>query len=273
MKTILTAIALSLSLALNAQHSLEKLWQTDSLLNIPESVLYSAGDKILYVSNINGDPMEKDGNGSIGKVSPEGRIINAEWLKGLDAPKGMGLYKNTLYTADIDNVVAIDISKAAITQKIPVQGSKMLNDITIDQTGIIYVSDSGDGKVYRIENGKPAVFINDIKGVNGLLSRGNVLYVLAGGKLLRTSDGKKLTTLAEGMDSSTDGIEMVKENEFIVSCWTGIVYYVKADGSKQVLLDTRDKKINSADIGYNSSERIVYVPTFYRKSVYAYKLK
>jgi len=39
------------------------------------------------------------------------------------------------------------------------------------------------------------------------------------------------------------------------------------------LLDTREQKRNTADIGYNPVERIVYVPTFFKKSVVAYKLK
>jgi hypothetical protein len=75
------------------------------------------------------------------------------------------------------------------------------------------------------------------------------------------------------MDASTDGIERVKENEYVVSCWSGIIYYVKSDGSKQELLDTRSQKINSADIGYDKTNRIVYVPTFFKNSVVAYELK
>lgn len=272
MKSLLFTIAFFISSGLSAQQSFEMLWQTDSVLNVPESVLFSAEEKILYVSIINGEPLGKDGNGSIGKVGLDGKLINAEWVKGLDAPKGMGLYNNVLY-ADIDKVVVIDTKKASVIQRIPIEGSTFLNDVTIDKNGIVYISDSQGGKVYRIENGKPAVFVDDIKGVNGLLSKGSELYILSEGKLSGTTDGKKLVTLAEGMDSSTDGIEMVKDNEFIVSCWNGIIYYVKADGSKQVLLDSRDKKINTADIGYNPAEKIVYVPTFYRKSVQAFRLK
>src|ERR1700712_245282 len=90
------------------EHALVKLWQTDTLLKTPESVLFDAGDKLLYVSNINGQPWEKDGNGSIGKVGLDGKIINANWVTGLNAPKGLGRYKNLLYAADIDNVAVID---------------------------------------------------------------------------------------------------------------------------------------------------------------------
>lgn len=269
---MLLAVAFFLTANLYAQ-SFEKIWQTDSLLKIPESVLYNPDAKILYVSNINGSPMEKDGNGSVGKVSPDGKIIDPEWVTGLNAPKGLGLYKNLLYAADIDEVVVIDTKNGSIVQRIPVEGSVMLNDISADKRGIIYVSDSRGGKVYRIENGKPSLFLDNVKGVNGVLATGNDFYLLAGGRLQKAGADNKLITLAEGMDQSTDGIEMVKENEFIVSCWSGIVYYVKADGTKETLLDTRNQKINSADIGYDPKNRIVYIPTFHKKSVYAYKLK
>jgi hypothetical protein len=73
------------------------------------------------------------------------------------------------------------------------------------------------------------------------------------------------------MDGSTDGIEPVG-NDFIVSCWTGVIYYVHANGKIEQLLDTRDKQVNSADIGYDPANQIVYVPTFFKNNVVAYKL-
>ena len=41
----------------------------------------------------------------------------------------------------------------------------------------------------------------------------------------------------------------------------------------KILLDTREQKRNTADIGYDPAARIVYVPTFLKKSVVAYRLK
>ncbi len=131
--------------------------------------------------------MEKDVNGSIAKVGLDGKIINNNWITGLDAPRGMGLYKNLLYVANITEVVVIDIDKTSIVQRIPVEGSAFLNDVTVDSEGI--------------------------------------------------------------------------------------VWYVKDNGSKEVLPDTRDQGINSADIGYDSENRILYVPTFSGNSVSAYRLK
>ena len=52
-----------------------------------------------------------------------------------------------------------------------------------------------------------------------------------------------------------------------------MIWYVKGDGSKEKLLDTKDQKINSADIGYDAKNKIVYVPTFWKNGIVAYQLK
>jgi len=257
----------------NAQHQLTKLWSTDTTLNTPESVLYDDAAKLLYVSLIKGDASAKDGDGGVAKVGLDGKIINANWITGLNAPKGLGKFGNTLYAADVDEIVAIDIDKGTVIKKYPVEGATFLNDITVDAKGVVYVTDSRTGKVHTLTNGTVATLVDGLKGPNGILAAKDGLYVLASGSLLKINDDKSTQTIAEGMDASTDGIEEVKPGEFIVSCWAGVVYYVKADGSKQQLFDTRDAKINSADIGYDAQKMIVYVPTFLKNSVMAYQLK
>src|SRR5688572_6763331 len=85
---------------------LEKKWETPAELKVPESVLYDKANNVLYTANIDGQPAGKDGKGSIGRVSLDGKIQKAEWVtEGLDAPKGMGLHKGLLYVADLDEVV------------------------------------------------------------------------------------------------------------------------------------------------------------------------
>ena len=255
------------------EHQLVKKWQTDSSLKVPESVLYDAVGKILYVSNIDGAPDGKDGKGSVGKVSLDGKIIKTDWVSGLNAPKGLGKFNNKIYAADIDDVVVIDIPSAKIEKRIHVPGSSFLNDISIDNKGVVYVSDTKTGTVFRIENGKPVTYADGIQGANGVLAIADDLYVLGNGNLWKIGKDKKMTKIADGMDASTDGIEQVANNEFIVSCWAGALYYVKGNGTKQQLLDTRPQKINSADIGYDSKSRMVYVPNFLQNSITAYELK
>ena len=259
--------------AFSQGHSLTKLWETDTLLRTPESVLYDAKEKILYVSEIDGVPNEKDGKGAIAKVSLEGKIINANWVTGLNAPKGMAMYKGKLYVADLTEVVVIDMEKAKIIQRIPIEGSVFLNDVTIDKEGFVYVSDTRNFKVYRIEKGFVVTLLQNLQGPNGLLAVGDELLILDKGALQKMLVSGSVTNVTDGMDPTTDGIELVKKDEYIVSAWNGVVYYIYANGTKQTLLDTRAQKINTADIGYDAKNRIVYVPTFYNNRVIAYQLK
>jgi sugar lactone lactonase YvrE len=256
-----------------SQHQLVKLWETDTL-KVPESVMYDAANQVLYVANIEGtEPWAKDGKGSIAKVGLDGKIIAAEWVTGFNAAKGMGLFKDQLYVADIDRVHMIDIQKGMISRTMTVEGAAGLNDIAIDSKGMIYVSDSRGKKIYVINEWKASVFKDSLRGPNGLMIHEDELYVLDQGGLYKFNADKSMTKLADGMEGGTDGVENVQEKEFIVSCWAGVIYYVNGDGTKEKLLDSRDKKINTADIGYDAKKRIVYVPTFWKNSVIAYQLK
>lgn len=263
--------AMTIAISSQAQHTLEKLWQSDSVLTTPESVRFDPKSKTLYVSNI-GD-FDKPGSGSISKLDINGKVIANPWIKGLTAAKGMALHNNMLYAAEQNTVAVIDVKKSTIVKRITIDGAEMLNDISVDAKGVIYVTDSRTGKVHKIEKGTVSVFLEGLKGLNGVLWLPDGLYVLAGGSLVKHNTGGNAAVLASGMEGGTDGVELVKENEFIVSCWGGVIYYVKADGTKEVLMDTRDKGINAADIGYDAKNRIVYVPTFRKNSVVAYLLK
>lgn len=267
-------IALLSSTLLTAQAvTLQKLWETDTLLTTCESVLYAPKQQILYVSNIEGVPAAKDGKGSIAKVGLDGKIINARWVTGLNAPKGMGLHKNTLWVNDLDEVVAINIKTGSIKQRVKIEGGKFLNDLTISKNGIIYTSDSDTKKVHRIKNGKVNTYLDNLQRPNGLLALGNVLYVLDSGKLLKVDKDQNSTVIAQGMQASTDGIVQLKPNEFLVSAWAGVIYSVKSDGSTQQLLDTRGEQMNTADIDYNENQKVLYIPAFYKNKILAYEVK
>jgi hypothetical protein len=112
-----------------------------------------------------------------------------------------------------------------------------------------------------------------LKGPNGVLKHKKDFYVLDAGTMYKMNKDNSLTKITDGMDGGTDGIENVKGKEFIISCWAGVIWYVNADGSKQQLLDSRPDKKNSADIGFDAKNKIVYVPTFWRNSVVAYQVK
>ena len=253
--------------------TVQKLWATDTILKVPESVLVDDKENCLWVSNIDGASNGKDGKGSISKLSKTGAPINLEWITGLNAPKGMAKYKQELYVADLTELVVIDIKKGVIKNKIAIEGSVFLNDVTVNNNGAVFVSDSRTGKVHRYENNQVTIEVENLQGPNGLLSIEDQLLILDRGSLLSVTPGGAISKIMDGMDPSTDGIERVAPNQYLVSCWNGIVYYVVAGAQKVILFDTRSEKINSADIGYDAKKKIIYVPTFMKNSVVAYQLQ
>lgn len=257
-----------------AQHQLQQTWLTEGLPT-PESVLFVADKKSPYllVSLIDGEGAVADGKGGIAKLSPEGDVLEPEWVTGLNAPKGMALVNGHLYVADLTDVVVIDIKKQKILRKIPVADAVFLNDVTANASGIVYVSDTRTGKVHRIEKDKVSVYLDNMANANGLKAIGPNLIVGAGPELFVVGPDKKILSLAKGFAQGIDGIEMTVPGEFIVSCWAGLVYYVYADGKIQQLIDSQADKINTADIGYDHVTKTLYVPNFFKNSVTAYQLK
>src|SRR4030095_7515403 len=190
----------------------------------------------------------------------------------LNAPKGLGMYGNRLYAADISEVVVIDIANGKIEKKIPIEGATGLNDITVAENGVVYVSDSRMAKIWKIENDQPSLFLDSMRGVNGLKAIGSDLYIASGKNFVKADSKKNITKVAE-LEQGGDGIEPVGNGDFIVTAWGGWIWYVQADGKIQTLLDTHLDKKNTADIGYDPDKKIVYVPTFNAKTVVAYQLK
>jgi hypothetical protein len=270
MKVYVSLLFLFVSGICQAQHSLVKLWESDSTLAIPESVLYTPG--VLYAALIDGEPWGADGKGEIAKLDKNGKILNASWATGLNAPKGMGIWEKKLYVADISDVAVINLADGKIESKIPVAGAEGLNDITVDNKGTVYVSDSKLGKVFEIKNGKASLYLSDLKGVNGLKATDNDLYILTGAGVQKSGPDKKPVLLA-AMEIGGDGIEPVGNGDFLVSCWPGLIFYFTKAGKLEQMLDTRGEKKMTADIGYDPEKKIVYVPTFFKKSVVAYQLK
>ena len=276
MKKIILSLTFVYAVLMSAsaqKATVQKLWATDTILKVPESVLVDDKENCLWVSNIDGASNGKDGKGSISKLSKTGAPINLEWITGLNAPKGMAKYKQELYVADLTELVVIDVKKGVIKNKITIEGSVFLNDVTVNNNGAVFVSDSRTGKVHRYENNQVTLEVENLQGPNGLLSIEDQLLILDRGSLLSVTPGGAISKIMDGMDPSTDGIERVAPNQYLVSCWNGIVYYVVAGAQKVILFDTRSEKINSADIGYDAKKKIIYVPTFLKNNVVAYQLQ
>ena len=274
-RTFVTLGALLLAATAQAEgHKLTRVWESDATLKTPESVYFDAARKVLYVSNIDGKPWEADGKGSIARVGLDGKVIAAEWVTGLDCPKGMALSENgkLLYVGDSGGLVVIDIDAGKIKEKITVEGAQ-LNDVVRGKDSI-YASDSNNKKVYEFRDGKAKVLLDDkvLKGPNGLQVHKGALYVLDNDSLNRVEADKSLRVIASGMPGGADGLENVKGDDFLVTAWSGALWYVHADGSKELLFDGKAADTRTADIGWDPKSGTVYVPTFFKNTVIAFKV-
>jgi DNA-binding beta-propeller fold protein YncE len=255
--------------------SLKKQWETAPVFKVPESVLFNVEKNVFYVSNINGDPEGKDGNGFISTMGITGVVETLEWVKGLDAPKGMGIFDNHLYVADITNVKIIDITTASIIETIELPGAVFLNDLVIDKNGIVYISDTGANIIFQITENEGVPWINTgLDGPNGLhVVESNLYFVeFNSGKLYAANtDSKALELLASGF-AEGDGIIQVDDKKWLISSFNGEVNFL-SDKTKTLLLDTKSSETNAADIGYVKSEKLVLVPTFFKNTVAGYKFE
>lgn len=271
MRTVSTLLFLVACTAIFAQ-KVEKVWETEPVLKVPESVLFYESN--LYVSNVNGDATEKNGKGFISLLSADGKVNKLNWAKGLNAPKGMGVFGGKLYVSDIDEVVIIDLASGNRVGEVAIEGAEFLNDISISKNGVLAVSDMNKKKVHFIKDAKLVRTVESemFNYVNGLFWETD--YLLAGTsgtiyKLTSESDIPEEFILETG---GIDGLEKVGESSYVVTDWSGKMQLVSTEKEPVVLLNTTEKGINAADIGYNAALKIIYVPTFKHNTVAAYKL-
>ena len=270
-RLLLLSLGAALTTTVFGQHQLTELWETKNL-PVPESVLYHPGHNALYVSLIDGDGATKDGKGGIAVLNLDGSVKDQSWVTEMNAPKGMAVYNDFLYVADITAVAVIDIETGNVVDEIEFPGAVFLNDVAVDSEGIVYVSDTRTGTIYQMRNNKPAVFLKDAANVNGLKVVKGDLYALVGPELWKIDAKKNSTVIAKGFELGGDGLEPVgNDGDFLVTCWGGLVYYVHADGSYEKLMDVRGK-MNTADLGIHPETNTIYIPTFNSNSVKAFKL-
>ncbi len=167
---------------------IEKVWESEASLKVPESVYLDNKQKLLYVANINGKPTAKDGNGFISILDLEGKVKTLKFSQGFDAPKGMDIHDDKLYVSDIDTLRVVDLSSGKIVQNYKINEAKFLNDVVVSDDGTIYVSDFSEKNkaIYKIANGKILKWLDD-KQLLG--QRPNGLWLEEKGLVIGTKGG------------------------------------------------------------------------------------
>jgi hypothetical protein len=259
----------------------------------------------LFVSNINGEPTEKDQNGFITKVSfDNGNISQLNWIEGLNAPKGMAISDNKLYISDINELVEADIRSGQIINRYNAPDSAFLNDVAVDNQGIVYVSDTGTNSIYRLEHESTSnrnttdsslppsplelwLKSDELNGPNGLYvdNDKNKLIVASFGNMSNPGGSIKVVDIINqtvndlGNEEASpygglDGIESGStRSHYYVSDWpAGKVYLVNSNGTGyEDLLDLKTQ--GTADIEFIADENILVIPLMQDNKLVSYRIK
>jgi sugar lactone lactonase YvrE len=240
----------------------------------PESVFWDARSRTWFVSNFAGTENEKDGKGWISRLDADGKAVKERWVEGLNSPHGIRIDGETLYVADVDELVVIEVSKARIKARIPAPGAKFLNDVAVGPAGEVYVSDTLESSVYRCTR-TCEVFVKSekLENPNGLFVEGNRLIVAAWGVITdpntfaTTTPGrllavnlktKEITPPGDGRPlGNLDGVEKDGADYLVTDFMASKLFRVSRSGAVTLL---REGFKNSADIGYDPVRKLVAVP-------------
>ena len=107
----------------------------------PECVYYDKETETLFVSNVNGGTSDFDGNGYVSQYDINGKILNEKLVDKLNAPKGIYIKEGLMHITDINRLVFFDLRKQGRDTVITLEDSESLNDVVVDETGKIFISD------------------------------------------------------------------------------------------------------------------------------------
>lgn len=254
---------------------------------VPESVRYDAALDAYFVSNIDGNPSNKDNNGYIARLDAANPATATILVQGgqdgvtLHAPKGMAIAGDTLWVADIDALRGFDKNTGAAlaTHDLAAMGATFLNDVAVAPDGTIYVTDTGiafgptgemshpgKDRIFAIKGGAPSVVLES----DSLLTRPNGIawdaannrFVLAGfggPDITAWVPGEQAVTKVATGPGGYDGLEALADGRLLVTSWADSSLNVVSGGTITRLAGSLEAP---ADIGIDTRRNRVAVPRF-----------
>lgn len=240
-----------------------------------------------FVSNVNGEPAAKDNKGFIAKLDPAGKLINLNFITGgedqveLHAPKGMSIFGDELYVADIDVVQRFDKNTGHPRGTIDLKfiGAAFLSGLTVDTRGNIYVSDATNNVIYQIDPKNSFQVTVLSKGV-ALGNPHNMAYdttfkrlVVAswsGGRILSVNMSGKILILVNRQFKNLDGVDFDRNGNLLVSSFTeGKIYRIKNFSAVEVV---KENILTPAGISFDRKNNQILIPSYDGNQVFTHPL-
>ncbi len=254
----------------------EAVWESGRDFATPESAVYDPVRGVIYVSNF--DMYRESSTQYISKLTADGDVVEPRWVDGVANPTGMALVKDRLYVVERMSVVEIDAVSGEVLERHTVPQPGFINDIAVDPSGDLYVSDSRRNIIYRYRNGAWEEWASggEISQPNGLCVRGGRLYVGNNGdRTVKAVDlgTKEIATVVRLGPGTIDGLASDRDGRLLVSQWEGRLYRVGASGEIEKLIDTSVPRYNIADFGYRADDDAVIIPTFSDNRIMIYRMR
>lgn len=252
---------------------------TDILFSVtglsgPEAVRYDPDQDVYFVASF-GEPSDdpRDENGFISRVSAATGAMEAlRFMTGtpdspLHMPRGMFIRGDTLWVADVDGVHGFlrQTGGHAAFIDFTAHAPGFLNDIAVGADGLLYVTDTGLSRVYRIRaDGVAEVAIEDVRtgppnGITWDPARAAFLLAPWGDEtMLRAWDPAtgEIRDVARLVGGRFDGIEIVDRAVLIASQNDSTLYLLDDDRPRPLIRVPG----RPADIGVDTRRRHVAVP-------------
>ena len=246
----------------------------------PASVLHDEVRDLYLVSNVSGGLLDRDGNGFISRLYPDGRVERARWIEGgkdgveLNGPKGLAILGDTLFVADIDCVRLFNRVSGDPMGSVCPEGAVNLHDLAVKRRGPLYVTDrsgvlfaiEGDGSYSEVLRG------DDLGEPTGIATSFRGVFV-AGFQNRSVSQlwPEELKPFVRGRNWKLTGLAITEDGSFAFSNWAdSTILFIQASsgGSKGNIFQLVQGVPTPGDIGYDGKRDRILVPVLEKNRVF-----
>jgi sugar lactone lactonase YvrE len=256
------------------REGLRELWRHEVGNRLPESVVHDPRRGELYVTHY-----FRGGNEFISRISTDGRILEREWITGLERPTGLVIHGDRLWAVERRALVEIDIEAGAILHRHPIPEPGFPNDVAFADDGTAFVTDTRADRIYRFRDGEFQTWLEGegVLSPNGILVDGDQLLfgTSADGRLQRAgiADGTVETVARIGDGVNVDGLRPDGQGNYLVSDFNGRLFRVTPEGEVVKLLDTTASGAKCADFEYVPEANLLVVPGLFDNRLTAYAFR